>query len=166
MLALPTIPPMGQVRVSNELKKCGLFVSPRGVRSIWLRHNLVTFKKCLAALEKKAAEAQIAALEHQNRASRLLGGARYLLRRHAQGCGAHRCLTFWQLTCRGPKECAFPVLPLLQAVLALACCRSRRNQPVTDFPQPRPGGPVIGGATGWHRFALFPVFSGHIFHGG
>ena len=33
-------PAFGQLRVSNELKKKGIFVSPGGVRSIWLRHNL------------------------------------------------------------------------------------------------------------------------------
>ena len=32
-------PAYGQVRVSNELRKLGVFVSPSGVRSIWLRHN-------------------------------------------------------------------------------------------------------------------------------
>lgn len=33
-------PAYGQVRASNELRKQGIFVSPSGVRSIWLRHNL------------------------------------------------------------------------------------------------------------------------------
>jgi transposase InsO family protein len=63
-------PAYGQVRVSNELKKRGVFVSPGEVRSIWLRHGLETFKKRLVALEKKAAEehliltdVQVAALE-------------------------------------------------------------------------------------------------------
>jgi transposase InsO family protein len=63
-------PAYGQVRVSNELKKRGLFVSPGGVRGIWQRHNLETFKKRLTALEAKAAaenfiltEAQVAILE-------------------------------------------------------------------------------------------------------
>ena len=49
-------PAHGQLRASNELKKQGKFVSPGGVRSIWLRHNLETFKKRLQALEKLLVE--------------------------------------------------------------------------------------------------------------
>ena len=30
-------PAFGQLRVSNELKRSGIFVSPAGVRSIWVR---------------------------------------------------------------------------------------------------------------------------------
>jgi transposase InsO family protein len=64
-------PAYGQQRVSNELKKQGKFVSPGGVRSIWQRHGLETFKKRLQALEKQLAdngsmiltEAQLQALE-------------------------------------------------------------------------------------------------------
>ena len=37
-------PAYGQLRVSNELRKSSVFVSPGGVRSIWLRHDFATFK--------------------------------------------------------------------------------------------------------------------------
>ena len=63
-------PAFGQVRVSNELRKRGIFVSPSGARSVWLRQNLESFKKRLSALEKHVAEtgtvlteAQVQALE-------------------------------------------------------------------------------------------------------
>jgi hypothetical protein len=36
-------PVHGQLRVSNELRKAGVFVSPSGIRSIWLRHSLANF---------------------------------------------------------------------------------------------------------------------------
>ncbi len=42
-------PAFGQVRVSNELRKRGIFVSPSGVRLVWLRQNLESIKKRLGA---------------------------------------------------------------------------------------------------------------------
>ncbi len=63
-------PAYGQGGTSNELRKPGVFVSPSGVRSIWLRHDLANFKNRLKALEARIAEdggilteAQVQALE-------------------------------------------------------------------------------------------------------
>jgi len=58
-------PALGQHRVANELKQKGIIVSDGGVRSIWLRNNLETFKKRLKNLEKHSAEEGILLTEDQ-----------------------------------------------------------------------------------------------------
>src|SRR6187200_1637854 len=65
-------PAWGQARASNELLKRGIGISPFGVRSVWVRHDLTTMKLRLRALEAKMAqerliltESQLAALEKQ-----------------------------------------------------------------------------------------------------
>lgn len=73
-------PAHGQVRTSNELRKLSIFISPSGVRSIWLRNDLENFKKRLIALERQVAEngiiltdEQVAALERKKHDDEVCG---------------------------------------------------------------------------------------------
>jgi transposase InsO family protein len=58
-------PAHGQVRASNELRKRGVFISPSGVRCVWLRHQLGRFRDRLRALEEKMAKESLILTESQ-----------------------------------------------------------------------------------------------------
>lgn len=73
-------PSLGQFRAANTLLQRGVIVSSSGIRSIWLRNDLETFKKRLKALEAKSAqdglvltESQIIALEKAKQAKEAHG---------------------------------------------------------------------------------------------
>jgi transposase InsO family protein len=61
-------PAYGQKRVSDELRQRGVFISPAGVRCVWLRHNLERFEKRLKALEEHVAKTGAVLTESQLKA--------------------------------------------------------------------------------------------------
>ena len=58
-------PALGQARASHALSQRGIMISQSGVRSVWLRHDLETFKKRLKALEARLTQEGILLTEDQ-----------------------------------------------------------------------------------------------------
>lgn len=61
-------PSLGQKRLSDTLRQRGVFISPAGVRCVWLRHNIETFQKRLKVLEEHVAKTGEVLTEGQLRA--------------------------------------------------------------------------------------------------
>jgi hypothetical protein len=64
----PEYPTYWQMRVFNELRKEGILVSPGGIRSIWLRHELQTMECRLKSLEEEVAKTGGVLTEFQKQA--------------------------------------------------------------------------------------------------
>ena len=58
-------PAFGQVRAANELRERGHYISAGGVRGVWMRHDLETFKKRLKRIEEIAAKEGVVLTEGQ-----------------------------------------------------------------------------------------------------
>jgi transposase InsO family protein len=61
-------PAYGQKRAADTLRKRGIFISPAGVRCVWLRHGLEKFSKRLNRLEEHVAKTGEVLIEAQFRA--------------------------------------------------------------------------------------------------
>ena len=59
------LPAYGQVRISNELRKKGIIMSPAGVRCVQLRNGLENTKKRLKVLEEKVSKEGLILTERQ-----------------------------------------------------------------------------------------------------
>lgn len=125
-------PAHGQVRVSNELRKLGVFVSASGVRSIWLRHTLQSRNLRLKALEAKVAnegivltEAQVVAMERQ-RATLM----RFTARLSTPGIFAHRTHTMWARSKVSVASTSRRLSTRTAKLPRASCTRPKRRSPL------------------------------------
>jgi gluconate kinase len=62
------LPKFGLPAVDHRMRQRGIFISPAGVRCVWLRHDLEAFIKRLKALEEHVAKTGSVMTESQLRA--------------------------------------------------------------------------------------------------
>ena len=132
-------PAYGQARTSNELRKQGVFVSPSGVRSIWLRHDLANFKARLKALEARVAEDGIILTEAHIRGPGAGLGKEESRRRSPRrgGNGPPRLSGFTgHLLCRQPRPLSLVWrFPFLRRPLCSHCCPNKAGyRPIWAVP--------------------------------
>ena len=111
----------GQKRAADTLRQRGMFISPAGVRCVWLRHRLETFAKRLQRLE-----------EHVAKTGEVLTEAQLRAMAKATSTGDTRMTTYF-LLCPPPcrTRCALRQLRALThpGNLSTGCPRRARPRP-------------------------------------